>query len=84
MKVSPGGLVFHRDMFLDIPLLTNVATICQNRQQLINENLCRDNLKQRLHDYQPGQEVLLLILHPKKLEPRAIGPFPVHQVHTME
>jgi hypothetical protein len=45
MKVSPGGLVFHQDMFLDIPLLANLATIQQNRQQLIDEILRRDNLK---------------------------------------
>jgi len=82
MKVSPGGLVFHRDMFLDIPLLANLATIRQNRQRLIDENLRRDNLKRRTHDYQPGQAVLLLVPDPKKLEPRAIGPFPIHQVHT--
>jgi hypothetical protein len=72
----------HQDMFLDIPLLANLATICQNRQQLSNENLPWDNLKWRSQDYQPGQEVLLLIPDPKILEPRAIWSFPVHQVHT--
>ena len=81
MKVLPGELVFHQDMFLDIPLLANLATIQQNRQQLIDEILRRDNLKQRSHDNQPGQEVLLLIPDPKTLEPRAIGPFPIHQAH---
>jgi hypothetical protein len=76
MKVLPGELVIHQDMFLDIPLLAN-----QNRKWFIDENFRRDNLKQRSHDNQPGQEVLLLIPDPKTLEPRAIGPFPIHQVH---
>ena len=82
MRVSPGGLVFHRDMFLDIPLLANLHVIRQNRQRLIDENLRRENLKRRSYDYQVGQEVLVLIPNPSKLEPRAIGPFTIAQVHT--
>ena len=83
MKVSPGGLVYqHRDMFLDIPLTANLQQIRDNRQRLIDENLRRENLKRRTYDYQAGQEVLLLVPDPDKLEPRAIGPFTIHQVHT--
>jgi hypothetical protein len=34
------------------------------------------------YDYEVGDEVLLLVYRPDKLEPRAVGPYPVTQVHT--
>lgn len=54
----------------------------QSRQRLIDESLQRENLKQRLNDYQVGQEVLLLIPNPAKLEPQAEGPFRAHRARA--
>jgi transposase InsO family protein len=85
LKVSPGALVFHRDMILDLPLVSDLALIQNNRQMLIDENLRRQNLKRRTYDYQVGQNILILnsSLHPRKLDPIAPdGPFPIVQVHT--
>jgi hypothetical protein len=85
LSISPGALVFRCDMFLDIPLLADLETIRNKRQVLIDENLCRQNLKRRSFDYQVGQQVLILNsdIHPAKLDPTSVeGPFPIVQVHT--
>jgi hypothetical protein len=55
---SPGSLTFNRDMFLSIPLIADWHAITQRREHLINENLIRENQKQRCHDYVPQQRVL--------------------------
>ena len=85
LNISPGALVFHRDMFLDIPLIADLATIRNQRQVLIDENLRRQNLKRRTYDYQVGQRVLVLnsAIHPAKLDPTSTeGPYEIIQVHT--
>jgi transposase InsO family protein len=82
LKISPGALVFHRDMILDIPLLANLHDIQQRRQLIIDDRLRRANLKRRSFDYQVGQQVLLLADNPDKLQDRASGPFPITQVHA--
>ena len=45
LNTSPGNLVFNRDMFVDVPLISNLAAIRDRRQQLIDENLIRENKK---------------------------------------
>ena len=82
MKISPGALIFHRDMILDIPIIADLQLLQQQRQALIDKNLMRANRKHISHDYQPGNEVLLLTYKPNKLEPQATGPFTIHTVHT--
>jgi hypothetical protein len=47
---SPGSLVFNRDMFLNIPLIAD--------WHLINENLMRENQKQKCYDYVPNQKAV--------------------------
>ncbi len=42
---SPGSLVFNRDMFLNILLITDWHEITQKREHLIHENLMQDNQK---------------------------------------
>ena len=54
-NVSPGALVFHCNMFLDIPLLADLETIRGKHQVLIDENLRHQNSKRRSFvDYQVG------------------------------
>mmetsp|Transcript_22096 Transcript_22096/g.37600 ORF Transcript_22096/g.37600 Transcript_22096/m.37600 type:complete len:132 (+) Transcript_22096:2398-2793(+) len=68
-------MVFRRDMLLNIPLLVDFALLRQRCQVLIDENLRRQNVRRRAHDYTINQEVLLL--EPpsaSKLAPRAVGP----------
>ncbi len=47
----------------------------------IDENLRRANSKRQNHDYQPGDECLVIHHDPKKLEPRKLGPFTIGHVH---
>jgi hypothetical protein len=79
---TPGGLAFGRDMFLDLPLVTDLVTIHQNRQQLIDQRLIVANRKRFSYDYAVGEEVLKIVPRPGKLEARAEGPYPIERVHT--
>ena len=63
------NLVFRRDMFVDLPLQADLVLIRDRRQQLIDENLRRQNAKRREFEYQVGQEVLIKSVQPNKLEP---------------
>jgi hypothetical protein len=82
LKISPGSLIFGRDMFLDIPIIADLQLLHQQRQALIDQNLMRSNRKRISHDYQPNEEVLILAYKPGKLDPQATGPFTIHSVHT--
>jgi hypothetical protein len=81
LRISPGALIFQRDMFLDIPLIADLITIQARRQHLINESLRRANMKRRNFDYQVGQQVLRLVPDPDKMQERAIGHFNITRVH---
>jgi len=79
---SPGNLVFHRDMFLNIPLIADWHSITQKREHLINENLIRENNKRRRYDYVQNQKVLKIRSNPRKLGHRTTGPYKVLQTHV--
>ena len=81
-RVSPGTIVFQRDMLLPIPVVTNFHQLRQRRQVQIDQNALRDNTRRHFHDYSPGDEVLLITYKPNKLQQRAIGPFTIAQVHV--
>jgi hypothetical protein len=81
LQISPGALIFQRDMFLDIPLFGDLITLQAHRQHLINESLRRANMKRHSFDYQVGQQVLQLVTDPDKMQERAIGPYEITRVH---
>ena len=82
LGVSPGALVYQRDMLLDIPIIVDLLQLQNKRQVLIDENLRRQNRKRREWNYAVGQEVLIKAVDPTKLEPRAHGPYTIVQVYT--
>ena len=82
MGSSPGNLVFNRDMFLNIPLIADWHAITLKREHLINENLMRENQKQRLYDYNPQQKILKKTWKPQKLGIRTTGPYTILQTHV--
>jgi transposase InsO family protein len=82
LKISPGALVFHRDMILDIPVVADLELLRQQRQALIDQQLIRENRKRISHDYRPGDNVLLKTYRPNTLEERTTGPFAIIEVHT--
>jgi len=82
MIILPGPLVFHRDMFLDIPIMVDLQLLQHNRQVLIDKQLMLANTKRISFDYQPGQKVLKLAISPNKLDPFYGRPYVIHTVHT--
>jgi len=79
---TPGAMVFGRDMLLPIPILTDFNLIRQRRQAVIDENNRRANLRRRFHDYHIGDQVLIFVHDPTKLQDRAYGPYPITEVHV--
>jgi len=82
LKVSPGALVYQRDMLLDIPIISDLEVIRRNRQAAINHNLIIANSRRVSHDYAVKDKVLKLVYKPTKLAPRAKGPYEVVRVHA--
>ena len=79
---SPGALTFNRDMFLNIPLIADWQAITLKREHLINENLIKENHKQRRFDYIPNQQILKKKWKPRKLGERTTGPYTILQTHV--
>jgi len=79
---TPGALAFGRDMFLNIPLVADWQAIASRREQLVNDNLRRANLKRRQYDYASGQQVLKKVHDPTKLGVRTSGPYTIDRVHV--
>jgi hypothetical protein len=69
-------------MFLNIPLIADWNLLAQRREQLVYENLRRQNRKRRRYDYVVGQRVLKKIHKPTKLGLRTEGPYVVSTVHV--
>jgi len=82
LRTSPGALVFNRDMLLPIPLLADYNLIRERRQAVIDNNARKANLRRRFHDYQIGDEVLLLLKPLGTLAPKTEGPYEIIQVHS--
>jgi hypothetical protein len=82
LGVSPGALVFQRDMVLPIPLIANYEHFRARRQARIDEISRKENLRRRFKDYTVGDEVLILAYKPNQLDPRATGPFVISQVYA--
>jgi hypothetical protein len=61
---SPGAFVFQYNMFLNIPLITNLQTIQDRRQVLIDENLRLQNLKCCAFNYVIDQDILNKVPNP--------------------
>jgi len=82
LQTSPGAMVFQRDMVVDVPFIADLLVLQAHRQELVDENLRRQNAKRREHHHQVGDLVLMKSIDPVKLAPRAVGPFPIVQVYT--
>ena len=73
---SPGALVYARDMFINVPLVADWTTIANCCEQLIQENLRKQNLKRVSYDYKVGDKIL------KTIGSRTLGSYKIVQVHT--
>eukprot|EP00957_Ditylum_brightwellii_P132600 10112062-Ditylum_brightwellii.AAC.2 len=61
-------MVFQRDMFINLPAVADLVSIRDRYQELIYENLRRQNLKQREWDYAVVQEALIKEVDPNKMQ----------------
>ena len=83
LQVSPGALAFHRDMLLPIPILADWHQIRERRQTRIDKDALKANKKRiKSHNYEVGDEVLILTDDKRKIQQQAEGPFIISQVHT--
>lgn len=78
---SPGEIAFHRNMFLNLPIIADLQALQDKRQEIVQKNLARANQRRIRHDYQPGQRIAVKETT-SKLGPRTEGPFRIHTVHT--
>ncbi|KAL7577435.1 hypothetical protein ACA910_004721 [Epithemia clementina (nom. ined.)] len=83
-SLSPGSVVFHRDMYLDIPFVANIVALSNARQAKIDQRLLRENTRRHRHEYRVGEQVYVHNHHnaSNKLKPIFSGPYPILQVHT--
>ena len=82
LQISPGSLVFQRDMLLPIPVIANYAMIRAKRQVVIDEANRKENLRRQFKDYHIGDQVLIKIKDPSKLEDRFVGPYTITNIHV--
>ena len=85
LGLSPGAIVFARDMLLDIPFVADLIQLRDKRQALIDHNLCRENNRRRNFDYIVGNyvfEIIKMGLSDSKLGLKTRGPYRIEQVHT--
>ena len=79
---SPGSLVFQRDMFLDLPLITDIVQLTRHRQAQIDQHLLCINARRVSHGYAIGDKVYYRNFDRDKLEAVRFGPFEILHVHT--
>ena len=74
MQASPVGLLFNRNMLLDIPLIAEYEAIQGRRQQLIDKSLMISNQKRIDYNYNIGDKVYIKEYDPTNMMQRYHGP----------
>ena len=54
---SPGALVVHRDMFLDVPYVSDLLALRERRQLRFDNVLHRKNTNRVAHDYKVNEKI---------------------------
>jgi transposase InsO family protein len=75
LQASPMQLVFGRDAILNIKHVTEWDHIAQLKQEKINANNKRENARRRVHNYAPGDNILLRCKKQSKHEQEYEGPY---------
>ena len=74
-------LVFGRDAILNVKHIANWEHIRQRKQTRINENNRRENESRRVHNYSPGDKVLVKARKNSKHELEYDGPYVITQIN---
>ena len=82
LQHSPGEIVFNRDMFVDVPVMTDLIALRERRQLLIDENLRRHNRKRYDHHYRVNDWVMIKKYNPRKGDDCLHGPYQITEVRT--
>ena len=82
--LTPGSFAFWRDMFFDLPFLTDILALQNTRQHLVDTHLLHKNAARISHDYQVSNQVLKksILSLSNQLKPLFTGPHEITQVHT--
>ena len=80
--VSPGAIAFHCDMFLPIPIITDIKLLRSRRQSVIDKDSLKENKRRKHHDYNIGDQIMIFNHKTDALGAKSIGPFTITQVHT--
>ena len=80
--MTPGQLMFGRDMILNTQYLTDWTVIKARKQELIQKNNRIENSKCIPHTYQVGNQVMLENHHANKYKQPYSGPYHIQQVNT--
>jgi len=79
---TQGVLAYEREMIMDVPVIANLSAIQDGRQQMIEENLVKQNKKRIEHHYKVGDIVEQIVWNKmKQLSQRTHGPFRVLATH---
>ena len=70
-------------MFLDIPFISDIITLTQSQQALVDNCLVKENVHQISNDYKVHDQVLKtsILSSSDKLQPFFIGPHTIEQAH---
>ena len=84
LNLPPGAVAFRRDMFLDIPLISDVLTVQEARQEQVDQCVLWANALRFSHDWNvndqaPKHEPLSLS---NEMKPEWTGPYIVDHVHA--
>ena len=83
MNVTPGQLVFGRDMLLDLKFEPNYEKMWAQKQKRINYDNIRENSKRASHDYKVAEYAYVLRDGQyRKLEGDKLGPFRITEVFS--
>ena len=80
----PGAIVYNRDIIINVPFIVDFTVITDQRQDLVDKNLQRQNAKQQEHTYTVGQYVWVNNYKEDKMLLKLLGPYPIAQVFTNE
>ena len=82
METSPGAIVNNRDMLLDIPLVANLGLVQERRQQLVNDNLRRQNAQRVDYKWKVRDQFNIVIWEKTKGSQQLEGSFTITATKT--
>ena len=84
LNLSPGAVAFQRDMFLDIPLISDVLTLQEACQEQVDQCVLWANTLQFSHDWNVNDQALKreVLSLSNQMKPEWTGPYIVYHVHA--